>query len=89
MPQKTVDRMSVGCYTEHMNKEMNFYLKWAGCAFCCAGALCTSLRIDPANIYLLNAGAVVYLTWAIRIREANLIAVNSILLGLYAIGLFQ
>jgi len=89
IPRKTVDRMSFGCYTEHMNKEMNFYLKWAGCAFCCAGALCTSLRIDPANIYLLNAGAVVYLAWAIRIREANLIAVNSILLGLYAIGLFQ
>jgi len=88
-PEKTVDRMGALRYNEYMNKEMNFYLKWAGCAFCCAGALCTSLRIDPANIYLLNAGAVVYLIWAIRIREANLIAVNSILLGLYAIGLFQ
>lgn len=71
-----------------MNKELNFYLKWLGCALCCAGALCTSLRFDPANIYLLNAGAVVYLIWAVRIRETNLIAVNATLLALYAVGLF-
>jgi len=86
--QKTVDHLGALRYNEYMNKEMNFYLKWAGCVLCCAGALCTSLRIDPLNIYLLNAGAVVYLAWAIRIREANLVAVNAILLTLYAVGLF-
>ena len=63
-------------------------LKWAGCATVCCGALATSLRIDPLNIYLLNAGALIYLIWAIRIRELNLIVVNGILLALYAIGLF-
>jgi hypothetical protein len=88
IPEKTVDHMGAVRYNEYMNKEMNFYLKWAGCVLCCAGALCTSLRIDPLNIYLLNGGAVVYLIWAIRIRETNLIAVNAILLTLYAVGLF-
>ena len=63
-------------------------LKWAGCTTVCCGALATSLRIDPLNIYLLNAGALIYLIWAIRIRELNLIVVNGILLALYAIGLF-
>jgi hypothetical protein len=64
------------------------FLKWTGCATVACGALATSLRIDPLNIYLLNAGAFIYLLWAIRIREANLIVVNGVLLGLYMIGLF-
>jgi hypothetical protein len=53
-----------------------------------AGALCTSLRIDPLNIYLLNAGAVLYLTWGYRIREWNLVAINSGLLIIYLYGLY-
>jgi hypothetical protein len=53
-----------------------------------SGALCTALRIDPTNIYLLNVGAVLYLIWAVRIREWNLIVVNVVLLLIYIIGLF-
>lgn len=67
---------------------LNNILKWAGCVTVCAGALSTSLRIDPLNIYLLNAGAFIYLIWSIRIKELNLIVVNGILLLLYIIGLF-
>ena len=67
---------------------LNNILKWAGCATVCAGALCTSLRIDPINIYFLNAGAALYLLWAVRIGERNLIVVNAVLLALYLVGLF-
>ena len=67
---------------------LNTILKWAGCATVCAGALCTSLRIDPLNIYFLNAGAALYLLWAVRIGERNLIVVNAVLLALYLVGLF-
>lgn len=66
----------------------DFYLKWTACAVTLAGALGTALRIDPLNIYLLNAGALLYLIWAIRIREANLIVINAALLIIYVIGLF-
>jgi hypothetical protein len=52
-----------------------------------SGALCTSLRIDPLNIMLLNLGALVYMIWAMRIREMNLVIVNAVLLAIYAIGL--
>ena len=62
-------------------------LKWIGCALVCVGALCTSLRIDPLNIWLLNGGAAAYLIWAIRIKESNLIVVNGTLLVFYLIGL--
>jgi hypothetical protein len=67
---------------------LNNILKWAGCATVVAGALCTSLRIDPLNIYLLNLGALLYVLWAIRIREMNLIIVNAVLLAIYIVGLF-
>lgn len=66
---------------------LNSILKWAGCATVCAGALCTSLRIDPLNIYFLNAGALLYLIWSVRIKERNLIVVNAVLLALYVVGL--
>ena len=64
-------------------------LKWSGMALVIAGALCTSLRIDPLNILLLNAGALVYMIWALRIREMNLVIVNAVLLAIYAIGLMH
>lgn len=67
---------------------MNDILKWAGCLAVVAGALATSFRIDPLNIYLLNLGALLYLVWAVRIRELNLVLVNGVLLAIYAVGLF-
>ncbi len=69
-------------------RDLNFYLKWTACAITLAGALCTSLRIDPINIYLLNTGAALYLIWSIRIREWSLVTINAGLLLIYVIGLF-
>lgn len=68
--------------------KLNDVLKWLGCLCVVLGALFTSLRIDPANIYFLNAGAAFYLLWAVRLREVNLIVVNAVLLALYVVGLF-
>jgi len=67
---------------------LNFVLKWVACVVTLSGALCTALRIDPTNIYLLNLGAVLYLIWSVRIREWNLVVVNAVLLLIYCIGLF-
>ena len=67
---------------------MDTFLKWSGMFAVAFGALCTSFRIDPLNIWLLNLGALMYLIWGFRIREWNLVAVNSVLLSIYAIGLF-
>ena len=67
---------------------LNWWLKWVACAVTLSGALCTALRIDPTNIYLLNAGALIYLVWSLRIREWNLVVVNAVLLLIYIMGLF-
>jgi hypothetical protein len=66
----------------------NDTLKWTACAVTLAGALCTALRIDPTNIYLLNVGAVLYLWWSLRIREWSLVTINAGLLTIYVVGLF-
>lgn len=66
----------------------DFILKWTACFITLAGALCTALRIDPTNIYLLNMGSFLYLIWSVRIRELNLIVINASLLLIYIVGLF-
>ncbi len=71
-----------------MVRDINFYLKWLACAITLSGAVCTSLRIDPLNIYLLNLGAIVYLAWGYRIREWNLVTINLGLLIIYLYGLY-
>jgi hypothetical protein len=67
---------------------INFWLRWIACTIVIAGAVCTSLRLDPYNIWLLNLGAVVYLIWSIRIKESSLITINIALLLIYFIGLW-
>ena len=62
-------------------------LKWIACAVTLAGALCTSLQIDPLNIWLLNLGALLYLVWSVRIREWSLVTINAGLLLIYIVGL--
>jgi hypothetical protein len=70
------------------NDRLTRYLKWSGTWVTLAGALCTSLRIDPLNVYLLNLGALLFVSWAIRIRERAMITVNAGLLAIYVLGLF-
>jgi hypothetical protein len=61
---------------------------WTATGLTLLGALCTSLRIDPLNVYLLNAGALLFLWWAFRIQDRAMITVNAGLLGIYILGLF-
>ena len=63
-------------------------LAWTATALTLVGALCTSLRIDPLNVYLLNLGSACFLWWAWRIRDRAMITVNAGLLAIYMIGLF-
>ena len=68
--------------------QSNFYLKWSACIVTLIGAVLTSLRIDPMNIYLLNLGAMLYFVWGYRIREWNLIVINAGFILIYAVGIY-
>jgi hypothetical protein len=66
---------------------MNNILKWAGCLLVLAGAVCTSLKICPLNVILLNLGSFCYFIWGVRIREMNIWLLNLVLLIIYGIGI--
>jgi hypothetical protein len=65
---------------------MTEILKWVGTALTIAGAIATSLALDPLNVYLFNAGALTWLAAAIRMKEKSLIVVNAGLLAVYMFG---
>ncbi len=68
--------------------QFNTWLKWSACVIMLTGAVLTSLRIDPMNIYLLNCGAILYFVWGYRIREWNLIVINAGFILIYAVGIY-
>jgi hypothetical protein len=61
-------------------------VKWLACFTTMAGALATTLAVDPLNVFLLTSGGILYLIWSISIREWNLIVVNIALLLIYGYG---
>lgn len=65
---------------------LNDLVKWTACLATMAGALATTLSVDPLNVFLLTLGGTLYLIWSIRIREWNLIVVNIALLVIYGYG---
>ena len=65
---------------------INNILKWSALVLTLTGAVCTSMKLDPTNVYLLNLGCVVYLAWSWRIREWSLVLVNAGLLAIYLPG---
>lgn len=71
------------------HRQIDNILKWVATAITLVGALLTSLAVDPYNVYLLNAGAFIFLIWAVRIKDGAMIAVNAGLLTIYAIGIVR
>ena len=63
-------------------------VKWIATAVTLVGAMATALQYDPLNIYLLNAGAVLFLWWAILIKDKAMMTVNFGLLAIYVFGIF-
>ena len=68
---------------------MNKILKWAATAITLVGAVLTSLNIYPLNVIAFNLGSVLWLIFAIRIKEPSLIVVNAGLLLVYVAGLVK
>jgi hypothetical protein len=67
--------------------KINSLLKWTATVLTILGALAISYKLDPLNIYLLNAGSVFWIIWSLRIREYSILAVNVVMMMIYAHGL--
>ena len=68
---------------------MNNSLKWVATTITLIGAVLTSLNIYPLNVIAFNLGSVLWLIFAIRIKEPSLIVVNTGLLLVYVAGLVK
>ena len=79
-----VDILAVCVYNKHMNTAN--IAKHLALILTLSGAIATALQWDPLNIWLLNAGAVLYLYWSMTVRDWNLVAVNAGLLTIYVVG---
>ena len=69
--------------------EINSILKWAATVITIIGAITISYQLDPLNIYLLNMACVLWIWWALRIREWSIVVVNSVMLVIYGHGLIM
>lgn len=65
----------------------NSILKWTATAVTLLGAILTSLNIYPLNVIAFNVGSILWLMFAIRIKEKSLVVVNAGLLLVYVFGL--
>lgn len=66
--------------------KLNDIAKYLALVLTLAGALATSLALDPLNIILLNFGSLLYLYWSCTVKDWNLIAVNGGILIIYIAG---
>jgi hypothetical protein len=67
-------------------RQVDSILKWSATILILIGAVLTSLAVDPLNIYVMNVGTLIWLIWALRIRDNALIVVNAGLLVIYLMG---
>ncbi len=65
---------------------MNSTIKWTATVITVLGALAVANSWDPLNIYLFNAGSILWVWWAIRVREPSIIVVNVAMLLVYLYG---
>ena len=67
--------------------KINSILKWLATIITLIGAVLTALNYFPYNVYAFNIGCLLWIVWGYRIKENCIILVNSVLLGIYMIGI--
>ena len=72
-----------------MEQNLNSIIKWTATFITILGAVFTSMNIYPANVIAFNVGSVLWLIFAVRIKEKSLIVVNLGLLLVYVFGLLK
>jgi len=66
--------------------DTNGIIKWTATVITVVGALAVANSWDPLNIYLFNIGSILWVWWAVRIKEPSIIVVNVAMLLVYLYG---
>jgi hypothetical protein len=68
------------------HRQIDNLVQWSATVAILAGAILTSVALDPYNVWCFNVGTALMLTWALRVRIAAQIVVNAGLLVIYMLG---
>jgi len=72
-----------------MNKT-NDIIQWAGVVFIVAGHILNSIgNMDPYNIIAFTFGTILFMTWALRVRNNAQVVVNVVSVVICALGLYR
>ena len=72
-----------------MNKT-NDIIQWAGVVFIVAGHVLNSMgNMDPYNIRAFTFGTILFMTWALRVRNNAQVVVNVVSVVICALGLYR
>lgn len=66
---------------------LTIVIEWIAAIFVLSGSLMTSFQLTPYNIYTMNIGSILFIWWAIRIKDNAMIVVNGGLVLIYLIGI--
>lgn len=62
------------------------FLEWTATIITLAGAILTTLAIDPLNVYMFNLGSLLWAFWAILEKKYSILIVNMGMLLIYVSG---
>ncbi len=82
--------MDGSCYNTHMNKT-NEIIQWAGAVAIVAGHVLNALGPEayPYNIVVFALGTILFLAWAVRVKNRPQFMVNIISLAIGLVGLYK
>jgi len=82
--------LDVRCYNKHMNKT-NEIIQWAGAVAIVAGHVLNAVgpAAYPYNIIVFALGTILFLAWAVRVKNRPQLMVNVISLAIGLVGLFK
>ena len=82
--------MDGSCYNTYMNKT-NEIIQWAGAVAIVAGHVLNALGPEayPYNIVVFALGTILFLAWAVRVKNRPQFMVNIISLAIGLVGLYK
>ncbi len=85
-----VDIWQVRCYNKHMNKT-NEVIQWLGAVAIVAGHVLNAVgpAAYPYNIIVFAIGTVLFMSWAIRVKNRPQLMVNLVSLAIGLVGLYK
>jgi hypothetical protein len=86
-----VDQKLLFCYNISMKLDTNEILQWAGAVFIVAGHSLNAVGPEayPYNILTFFVGTILFLAWAVRVKNRPQLMVNLVAITIGAVGLFK